>query len=282
MPLDRSLRLWELGEPRDLWVRELIVFEIRSRLGGVSTRRDVVADSTVGAIPSDFAGCKYANEVGLIFESDRRVAGLARVLYAVGMASQGSVRIQLFDVAVREVNVDLEAPAVGLLDSLCAEMHLDTSGSEVVDDDGSINPRSVLRNVTGIMRYVRRISTPQRVGPAGPAPPPAHIDDIKRHVDPAEPRHRYRFVYKDEAFEMDIPDRATVADAKQFVAKRFNTLAGNLTLYGKGRRMRDSLVLLEQRVHTPNSIRVCIQEGNPVLLQSRAAGRRADTAARES
>jgi hypothetical protein len=135
-----------------LWVQELIVFEIRSRLDGLSKRRDIVADSRVGDIPPDFTGCKYANEAGLILESDRWVAGLARVFYAVGMASQGSVRIKLFDLAVREVNVDLEAPAVGLLDSLSSEMHLDTSGSEVVDDGGPINPRSILGNMAGIMR----------------------------------------------------------------------------------------------------------------------------------
>jgi hypothetical protein len=43
MPLDRSRRLSELDEPRDLWVEELIVFEIRSRLDGVSKRCDIVA-----------------------------------------------------------------------------------------------------------------------------------------------------------------------------------------------------------------------------------------------
>jgi hypothetical protein len=91
VPLNRNLRLSELGRRPDLWVHELFAFEIRSPWAGPSERDEVVPDSTVGDIAADFPGCEYANEAGLILVSNRALAWLRRVLYAIRRESQEAV-----------------------------------------------------------------------------------------------------------------------------------------------------------------------------------------------
>jgi hypothetical protein len=227
----------------------------------------------VGDIAADFPGCKFANEAGLILEPDIPLAGLRPILYAVGRESQGSVRIQLFDMEVREVNADLDAPAVGFLDPLCAEMRLDTSGCEVLDDNGPVKPGSVLRDISGVLKYIKPVSSPQpaplpEFQPAVAEAPAVHIDDIDRKFDPAEPRPSYTFVYGEEVFNLNIPDRATVGDTKEFVSERFKTIAENVKLLHCGKELKDMLIISKQRIGPGNRILVYIREMSSIILQS--------------
>jgi len=179
-----------------------------------------------------------------------------------------------------EYSVDLDAQAFGFVDSLCGEQNLNTEEGNVCDDRGRIQPNSVLRDVCGVLKFVDSLPTSE--------PPPGAQDPQQPIViqapaaaaasakfDPSEPKHSYAFVYDDNEFTMDVPDRATVADTKQLVAERFSSLAENVKLLHCGKEMKDALVLSKQRIRPPNRIVVYIRSMDAVLLQSICPGRTA-------
>jgi hypothetical protein len=156
-------------------------------------------------------------------------------------------------------------------------MNLDRSDCEIINDSGPVRPSSALRDVVDVLKYIRRISIPQSVPPPDFLPPvgeapAAGIDDIEQRFDPAEPRHSYTFVHDEEVFEMDIPDRATVGDTKQFVAKKFKTFAENVKLLHCGKELKDVLVLSKQRIRLPNRIIVYVRDMSSIILQSFGTG----------
>jgi hypothetical protein len=102
--------------------------------------------------------------------------------------------------------------------------------------------------------------------------PTTEIDIIDHKFDPIEPRHSYTFVHDEEVFDMNIPDRATVGDTKEFVAERFKTLVENVKLLHCGKELKDVLVLSKQRIRPPNRIIVYVREMNSIILQSCGAG----------
>jgi hypothetical protein len=131
----------------------------------------------------------------------------------------------------------------------------------------------VLRNVVGVLAYIRRVSSPQPVPLPEFQPPVAEapavdIDGIERKFDSAAPRRSYTFVYGEEVFNLNIPDRATVGDTKEFVAERFKTIAENVKLLHCGKELKDMLILSKQRIGPGNRILVYIREMNSIILQS--------------
>jgi hypothetical protein len=169
---------------------------------------------------------------------------------------------------VTEMDADMDAPVLGFLDPLCVEMRLDMSDCEILDDNGPVRPGSVIRDVIGVLRYIRRVSSPQPVSlPEFQLPvieaPASEIDGIEHKFDQAEPRRSYTFVHDEEVFEMSIPDRATVGDTKEFVAAKFRTFTENVKLLHCGEELKDMLVLLRQAIRSLNRIVVLIRDSRP-------------------
>jgi tRNA A-37 threonylcarbamoyl transferase component Bud32 len=165
LPANRILKT--IPEPRDLFVTEIREFTIESRGGGRRVTQQLPGMSTVAdlerQLSGQFPGCKCANRQGLILEPTQVMSDIDGVLIAVPSESQGSVRVQLFDLDVMEFAVDLDASAADLLKCLCTRLSLNYSEGIGIDDAVRIGPDLVLRNVRGSLRYVNESSLPRRL-----------------------------------------------------------------------------------------------------------------------
>jgi hypothetical protein len=292
-----------ISEPRDLFVAEFWEFTIESRGVGKRLTKQLLATSTVEdlerQLSGELPGCKYANRQGLMLQPAQAMSDIEEVAIAVPAGSQGSIRVQLFDLDVMESAVDLDAPAIGLLDCLCAQIGMGTQDADALDGDHLISPNMLLQNVRGTLRYVRRqvapqpsprrsqssgpqAPHPQQVQASSPRPPPepapvsAHavpVSDIHHKFGPDAPKRSYTFVYDEDVFDMDIPDAATVGDTKEFVAEKYSSLVETVKLLYCGKELKDRLVLSKQRITPPNRIVVYIREMNSIILQSVGAWR---------
>jgi hypothetical protein len=83
----------------------------------------------------------------------------------------------------------------------------------------------------------------------------------------------YTFCYEGDEFVLEMGAEATVRDAKQIIAEKYESIADYVSLLFCGRNLRDESVLLRQRIGN-GKIVVYIRSLDAILLQSVGYGSR--------
>jgi hypothetical protein len=262
--LDPNRRLIDIPEPRDLFLAEHLVLKIRSPRTGTPEDHEVAADGKVsdldGLLTAQYRGCRFANELGLFLEPSWRLRDIGQAVIAVPKQSQGSVRVQVFDLEPQEIQVDLDAPTLDLVAQVCSDQSFDPSEAVIVDDTGVVTSDSILRSVAGIVKCIHQPQLPSADQVPGLvsthstdklqsgvsvallaalASALPDLSDIDQQFPPGKRRQKYPLVYDGKSFEMEIPDSAMVADTKEFVARKFKSRTENVKLFHLGKELRN-------------------------------------------
>jgi hypothetical protein len=235
------------------------------------------------------SGCRFANEVGLFLEPSLPLRDIGQAIIAVPKQSQGSVHVQVLDLDPQEIQVDLDAPTLGFVAQVCSDHTFDPSEVVILDDTGRIKSDSILRTVRGVLKCTNQPQVPSVAQVPGLVSTQAapklqsgafvvlsaalasalpDFSDIDEKFPASERRQKYPFVYDGKPFEMEIPDSATVADTKEFVARKFKSMAENVKLLHLGLELKDTFILSQQRIKLPNRILVYIRAMESIYLES--------------
>jgi hypothetical protein len=81
-------------------------------------------------------------------------------------------------------------------------------------------------------------------------------------------KRKYRFVWGDDIADLEIANGQRVSEAKIVVADYWNSMPELITLYCRGRKLRDRAILSLMRIPPDNRICVYIRDAGLVYLRS--------------
>jgi hypothetical protein len=156
--LNPETRLSSLSKPRDLFVKNCIICEIRQRhCDGFSRwEKEVFEYSTIDEIliliENRFGHCKLANDSGQILSSDMKITDSNHTFIAVPSGSECVIDFHLLEVELNGLETDGEAPIGKFVDYQCDLLDVRDRIRYVSDDRGCVNLESKLHTVRGVLR----------------------------------------------------------------------------------------------------------------------------------
>jgi hypothetical protein len=291
--LCRETRLSDQPEPRDLFVTNCVVCEIRQRTGDGfgGFEKEVFDDSTVGEllvwVEERLGQCKLANDSGEIQSADVKISYSNHSFGAVPPGSECVIGLHLAGRELNGLEIDGEATVGMLVECQCSVFGVRERISCVRDDRGPVNAEQKLKTVEGVLWIDSKPDGLQ--DSTVPIAPLSSISDVDSgssvSVSPISGSGcstgsvsdsdcpTYLFQNEDNEFTLPIPASWTVFETKEKVADRYETKAEYVSLLFSGRNMKDATLLIHQRIGAKPII-VYIRRFDTILLESVGYGSR--------
>jgi hypothetical protein len=94
------------------------------------------------------------------------------------------------------------------------------------------------------------------------------ISEIRPARDLNAPKRTYRFMWGDDIADLEIANGQRVSEAKIVVADHWNSMTELITLYCRGRKLRDRAILSLMHIPRDDRIVVSIRDAGLVYLRS--------------